>query len=231
MAACDRRMNRSCETGDTGACVRENDRFHITLCRAGNSEIPLPLLETVWMPFGPFMRSLFGMEEKPGIGDRHRMAPDAIFRDDAEVFGLAFEADIADAGHLLGRTRVDRSTDTSVGTGCDVRGAMSRPPRSERRHWCNKTGSTASARPLAGPDMAEFHLGDQSRSGGRDPDNRVARVGRQVPVHKGKRWRGADARQNAPVRTSLRPRDPFNGAPSLVHSAAQRTAGTPWPSP
>lgn len=115
MDACDRRMNQSYETGDADAYMRENYKFHFTLYRSGNSKVLLPLLESVWMQFGPFMRSLFSMEEKSAIVDKHQMALDAIGRDDAEALGLAIQADIADAVHLLRQTLVDGSNETSAG--------------------------------------------------------------------------------------------------------------------
>lgn len=115
MEACDRRMNQSYETGDADAYMRENYRFHFTLYRSGRSEVLLPLLESVWMQFGPFMRSLFSMEEKSGIVDKHQMALDAIAREDAEALGLAIQADIADAVHLLRQTLADRSDGASTG--------------------------------------------------------------------------------------------------------------------
>lgn len=107
MEACDRRMNQSYVTGDAGAYMRENYQFHFTLYRAGPSEVLVPLLESVWMQFGPFMRSVFSMEEKSGIVDKHRMTLEAIARGDAEALGLAIQADISDAAHLLGQTLGD----------------------------------------------------------------------------------------------------------------------------
>lgn len=101
MEACDRRMNQSYVTGDVGAYMRENYQFHFTLYRAGGSEILVPLLESVWMQFGPFVRSFFNMNEKSAIVDKHRMALEAIRREDAEALGLAIQADILDAVHLL----------------------------------------------------------------------------------------------------------------------------------
>lgn len=109
MADCDSRMNASYTTGDADAYMRENYRFHFTLYRAGESEVLLPLLESVWMQFGPFMRSLFSMDEKSDIVDKHQMTLDAIRRGDADALGLAIQADIADAAHLLRQTLADRT--------------------------------------------------------------------------------------------------------------------------
>jgi DNA-binding GntR family transcriptional regulator len=114
MEACDQRMNQSYQTGDAGAYMRENYQFHFTLYRSGDSEVLLPLLESVWMQFGPFMRSVFSLDEKSDIVDKHQMTIEAIRRNDAAALGLAIQADIADAVHLLKQTLVDRSNEQSV---------------------------------------------------------------------------------------------------------------------
>jgi len=113
MEACDRRVNQSYQTGDAEAYMRENYHFHFTLYRSGASEVLLPLLESVWMQFGPFMRSVFTMDEKSDIVDKHQMALDAIRRDDTQALGIAIQADIADAVHLLKQTLGDAEPTTS----------------------------------------------------------------------------------------------------------------------
>ncbi|NIZ12640.1 GntR family transcriptional regulator [Phaeobacter sp. HF9A] len=109
MEACDRRMNESYDTGDVDAYMRENYQFHFTLYRAGGSEVLVPLLESVWMQFGPFMRSVFSMDEKSDIVDKHQMTLEAIRRNDADALGLAIQADIMDAVHLLKQTLGDKT--------------------------------------------------------------------------------------------------------------------------
>lgn len=101
MEACDARVNDSYRTGDVESYMRENFQFHFTLYRCGGSEVLLPLLESVWMQFGPFMRSVFTMDEKSQIVDKHQMTLDAIRRGDATALGIAIQADIADAAHFL----------------------------------------------------------------------------------------------------------------------------------
>ncbi len=115
MEACDRRMNESYNTGDAGAYMRENYQFHFTLYRSSRSEVLVPLLESVWMQFGPFMRSVFKIEEKSDIVDKHQMALEAIRRNDADALGLAIEADIMDAVHLLRQSLGEDTGDDSVG--------------------------------------------------------------------------------------------------------------------
>lgn len=88
--------------------MRENYKFHFALYRSSGSEVLVPLLESVWMQFGPFMRTIFDMTEKSDIVDKHKMALEAIRREDAEALGLAIQADIMDAVHLLRQTLGDQ---------------------------------------------------------------------------------------------------------------------------
>jgi DNA-binding GntR family transcriptional regulator len=104
MEAFDANMNRSYGSSNAGAYMMENYRFHFELYRAGGSQVFVPLLESIWMQFGPFMRSVYEMSETPTIVDKHKMALEAIKRDDEEALDVAIQADILDAIHLLKRT-------------------------------------------------------------------------------------------------------------------------------
>ncbi len=115
MEACDKRLNKSYGTGDADAYLQENYQFHFLLYRSGRSDVLVPLLESVWMQFGPFMRSVYNMNEKSEIVDKHQMALEAIRRDDVEALGLAIQADIMDAFHLLRRTLGDKPGEDSNG--------------------------------------------------------------------------------------------------------------------
>ena len=115
MEACDKRLNKSYGTGDADAYMRENYQFHFVLYRSGGSEVLVPLLESVWMQFGPFMRSVYNMNEKSAIVDKHQMALEAIRRNDVEALGLAIQADIMDAFHLLKQTLGDKPYERSDG--------------------------------------------------------------------------------------------------------------------
>jgi DNA-binding GntR family transcriptional regulator len=56
------------------------------------------------MQFGPFMRSVYEMNETTLMVDKHQMTLEAIRRGDSEALGVAIEADILDAIHLLNQT-------------------------------------------------------------------------------------------------------------------------------
>ncbi len=104
MEACDEKMNASYGSGDADSYMMENYRFHFELYRAGGSQVFVPLLESVWMQFGPFMRRVYEMSETTAIVDKHMMALEAIRRRDEEALAVAITADILDAMHLLKQT-------------------------------------------------------------------------------------------------------------------------------
>lgn len=103
MIGYDNAMNDSYGTGRAEAYMFANYNFHFELYRAGGSEVLVPLLESVWMQFGPFMRTVYDAVETQDIVDKHQMAIDAIHRQDAEALMVAIKADILDGIYLLRR--------------------------------------------------------------------------------------------------------------------------------
>ncbi|MEO9337601.1 GntR family transcriptional regulator [Mesorhizobium sp. SB112] len=104
MIAYDDEINGSYDSGSADAYMLSNYRFHFELYRAGGSEVLVPLLESIWVQFGPFMRTVYDLVEKTDVIDKHRMAIDAIRRKDAEALKLAIHADILDGVYLLRQT-------------------------------------------------------------------------------------------------------------------------------
>lgn len=104
MEASDQRMNESYGRGDADTYMTENFRFHFTLYQSGGSELLVELLESIWMQFGPFMRSVYDMNETTVVVDKHKMILEAIRRNDAEAVSVAVRADILDSTHLLRQT-------------------------------------------------------------------------------------------------------------------------------
>jgi DNA-binding GntR family transcriptional regulator len=104
----DENMNVSYSAGRPDLYMLENYRFHFALYRAAQFDVLLPLLESVWMQFGPFMRRIYDQVAETPIVDKHKMALQAIERGDEQGVRVAIEADILDAIHLM-RTSLDKS--------------------------------------------------------------------------------------------------------------------------
>jgi DNA-binding GntR family transcriptional regulator len=99
--AIDDRINRADAEGAPDTVVEQNFHFHHTLYTARPGSIFVPLIESVWLQTGPFMR--VALEETPSNDpiDRHIEALAAIANRDPATLRRAIEADIRDGiGHL-----------------------------------------------------------------------------------------------------------------------------------
>lgn len=95
----DSRLN----TGDAEAYMRLNHAFHFRIYRASGSQVLLPLVDSLWLQFAPFMRTVYGRVGTASLEDRHKEAIRAIERADATALRAAIAADIADGMGLLGK--------------------------------------------------------------------------------------------------------------------------------
>lgn len=100
----DAAMNLSYSTGDAEQYMAANYKFHFEIYRAADSDILVPLVESIWVRFGPFMRTVYGIVGTAEITDKHEMAIAAISRGDVEALKAAITADIMDGMHLLGHS-------------------------------------------------------------------------------------------------------------------------------
>ena len=81
--------------------IRRNYEFHRTLYEALPSQVLMPLIESLWLQLGPFMRLALSHIGDYYPVDRHNEAIAAIARRDTIALRIAIEADIRDGiGHL-----------------------------------------------------------------------------------------------------------------------------------
>lgn len=95
------------ERGDVEAYMAGNHRFHFEIYAAAPSRVLLPLIESLWLQFGPFMRSVYGRVGTATLEDQHERAMEAIRRADPVALRTAIEADIMDGMRLIGLTELD----------------------------------------------------------------------------------------------------------------------------
>jgi len=103
----DETINEAIASHDVQAYIRGNYLFHFTLYSHGNSEVTLPLIESLWMQTAPFMRLVldrYGLTELP---DRHHQALDAIARGSSSGLRRAIELDIAEGPGGIGQAELD----------------------------------------------------------------------------------------------------------------------------
>ncbi len=96
-------LDRAIETGDVIAYMECNSAFHFGLYRASGRTTLNRLIETLWLQFGPFMRSVYSDYGAANLIDQHRLALDAVVAGDADSLSQAIASDIADGMGLIGR--------------------------------------------------------------------------------------------------------------------------------
>ncbi len=95
-------MNRSYAIDDAELYMASNYHFHFAIYTAAGSDVLVPLLESIWVCFGPFLRTVYGLVGTAGLVDKHALAIDAIAAGDAAGLQAAIAADIEDGMRLLG---------------------------------------------------------------------------------------------------------------------------------
>lgn len=104
MAGHDRALNRALESGDVAAYMAANHAFHFALYRAGGGSVLVPLIETVWVRFGPFMRHAFQDAARQTGGtatDTHARMIAAVTAGDAAALASAVAEDIEEGAAFL----------------------------------------------------------------------------------------------------------------------------------
>ena len=104
LKALDDGINLSLETGDVEAYMAQNHAFHFRIYAASRSDVIVPLVESIWLQFGPFMRTVYGRIGTANLADQHEMALAAIAKRDADALAIAIERDIGDGMGLIGGT-------------------------------------------------------------------------------------------------------------------------------
>ncbi|MCB1757995.1 MAG: GntR family transcriptional regulator [Gammaproteobacteria bacterium] len=101
MYLADAAMDKALKEGDVVESVIQNHHFHTRLYTAAPSQVLFPLIENLWLQFGPFMRGVLeqvGEDFNNGkyLVDRHQETLRAIERRDPPALRKAIEADIRD---------------------------------------------------------------------------------------------------------------------------------------
>lgn len=101
----DMEIDEAYEAGEIELGIQCNFAFHRSLYDVEPSVVLLPLIESIWLRLGPFMREATANLHESYRVDRHAEALDAIRQQDGEALKRAIIADIQDGTGHLGRTR------------------------------------------------------------------------------------------------------------------------------
>lgn len=91
--------------GDIELGIERNFAFHRCLYEVPSSTVLLPMIESVWLRLGPFMREATENLDESYRVDRHAEALEAIQQQDAAALKAAITADIQEGAGHLGRKR------------------------------------------------------------------------------------------------------------------------------
>jgi DNA-binding GntR family transcriptional regulator len=90
-------MNTALRQGDIGGYMASNHAFHFALYRACPSDVIVPMIESIWVRFGPFMRLMFpDAVNDLDLSDRHGDALLAIEAGDEARLREVIAADVGD---------------------------------------------------------------------------------------------------------------------------------------
>lgn len=112
-------------SGDIELGIERNFAFHRCIYEVRPSFVLLPLIESVWLRMGPFMREAVAHLDSSYQIDRHVEAIEAIRRKDAAALKDAITADIQDGAGHVGRKRL---LDVAATTGI-ARSSVQEPRR------------------------------------------------------------------------------------------------------
>ncbi|HUH48670.1 MAG TPA: GntR family transcriptional regulator [Mycoplana sp.] len=93
------------DVGDIERGIAANFDFHRCIYEVHSNGVLLPMIESLWLRLGPFMRHAAENHWQSYQVDRHAEALDAIRKKDAEALKTAITADIQDGAGYLGRAQ------------------------------------------------------------------------------------------------------------------------------
>ncbi|REG86667.1 GntR family transcriptional regulator [Marinomonas pollencensis] len=90
----DLEIDKAHDINDVEAGIQRNQAFHRQLYCANPHQVSLPLIESLWLQLGPFLRLANSQLEEHYLIDRHQEALQAIRNKDTLALQLAIAADI-----------------------------------------------------------------------------------------------------------------------------------------
>ena len=95
-------MDKALAARDLDGLTRMNQDFHRDLYGLNPDQAAQPLIESVWLRFGPFMRLVYGRFGTAILIDQHERAIEAIAARDEAGLRAAIRADLLDGMNEIG---------------------------------------------------------------------------------------------------------------------------------
>jgi DNA-binding GntR family transcriptional regulator len=102
LAALDADVEDAIASGAPERYMAANHRFHFAIYSAAPSDVLVPMIEGLWLRFGPFMRSAYAHVGTETLVDQHKRAISAIERRDEAALRDAIRCDILDGMRMIG---------------------------------------------------------------------------------------------------------------------------------
>lgn len=99
----DLKIDASLGTGNAEEYMRLNHAFHFIIYTASASQVLMPLVESLWLQFAPFMRTVYGRVGTANLVDWHKEAIKAIRDHAPDALRQAIANDIREGMGILGR--------------------------------------------------------------------------------------------------------------------------------
>ena len=90
----DAAIDKAVDKGDVSTYLKRHREFHYDLYTSGSADVLLPLIDSVWLQFSPFLRLVIHHIGTDYIVDRHAEAISALERGDGRALRFAIEADV-----------------------------------------------------------------------------------------------------------------------------------------
>ncbi|WP_070988576.1 GntR family transcriptional regulator [Halofilum ochraceum] len=90
----DAEVDEAVENGEINRYLHRHREFHFSIYELGSAEVLMPLIESVWLQFSPFLRLVVSHIGVDYIVDRHADALNALERQDHAALRFAIEADV-----------------------------------------------------------------------------------------------------------------------------------------
>ncbi|MBA4130378.1 MAG: GntR family transcriptional regulator [Hyphomicrobium sp.] len=107
--ATDMAIDRAMRAGDTEGYMRANHQFHFSIYRKSEAWTLVALVESIWLQFGPFMRTAYGRIGTSTIEDHHEFALAAMNKGDVQGLRSAIDADIGQGMGFIGEAILTRA--------------------------------------------------------------------------------------------------------------------------
>lgn len=112
----DRQMDEAIEQGENVRLILLNQKFHRMIYCANHEQLAMPMIESVWLQLGPFMRVALKHLQRFYPVDRHKEIIAALKKMNAKDLEAAITADISDSVGQLDSTALEVILNTGTAT-------------------------------------------------------------------------------------------------------------------